>query len=93
MIEPDALWVPPGLFRPARFTDKAVHIPLDELNVMLREQCIERRKHPFPHIIPCEIEYQLVARLGARAMTKMVHPIRMRTVEITVRIDHLWFYP
>src|SRR5947209_17703728 len=93
MIEPDALWVSGSLLWPPWLAERAVHIPLHELDVMLGEQGIERCKHPFPHFFPCKIEHKLVAPLGARPVAKVVHPIRMRTVQITVWIHHLRFDP
>ena len=93
MLEPDPLWIPSSFVRPPRLAEIAVHIPLDELDLLLREQCIERRIHPCPHILPRQIQHQLVAPLGTRPVTKMVHPIRMRAVQITVRIHHLRLNP
>src|SRR5262249_50971677 len=93
MLEPDALWIPSDLLRPPRLAEIAVHIPLDEFDMLLRKQSIERRKHPFSHIFACEIQHKLIAPLCSRAVAKMVHPIGMRAIELTIRIHHLRLDP
>src|SRR5215472_13691855 len=93
MIEPDPLWILIGLVWPAWFADMTIHIPLDEFDIVFREQGIKRFAYPVPHIFTRQIQHKLVAPLCTRPLTEMVYPIWMRSIQFTLRIHHLGFNP
>ena len=93
VVGPDAFRVAAGLRGPARLGERPVHVPLDELDVVLRQQAVQRREHPVRHVGPGQVQHQLVAVLRPGAAGEVVHPVRVRPVEVAVRVHHLRLDP
>src|SRR5260221_2278205 len=90
---PDLLLIGERRLRPARFRPIPVVIPLQESNVIVGDEPVQRVEDILLDIISCEIEDKLVAAFGARPTGEGHHPIRMGPVEVAVRIDHFRFDP
>src|SRR5438876_1578099 len=81
------------LFRPARFADRAIHIPFDKADGIVVEQPIQAVQQQQLHIFSPHIQDKLMACFTARTRWEMVDPLRMQAVDIAIRIDHLWLNP
>ena len=73
--------------------DIAVHIPLDVINGMIRQQARQALGQIVDHFQSGQIQHQLVAAHRRFAARQRKGPIRMRAIEIRVLIDHLRLNP
>src|SRR5882762_2975129 len=80
-------------FRPSRFSEIAVVVPLQEGDVILGNEFIEPMKHVITHIVTPQVEHKLVSRFGPRTAFKVHRPVGMFSIEIAVGIDHFRFDP
>ena len=74
-------------------SNASVHIPLDVFNVSLVKQRTDLLKNRIYDFFSGEIQYQLISSSHRFSSRNRKCPVRMRTVEIAVFIDHLRLNP
>ena len=82
-----------GLRRSAGRGVVAVVVPLEVGNLRSGQQGIERTEQIVPHILPPQVEHQLVARGRPLAPVLGKHPVGMHAVELAIGIDHFRLHP
>src|SRR5258707_5560654 len=80
-------------FRPSRFSEIAVVVPLQEGDVILDNEFIEPMKHVLTHIVTRQVEHKLVPRFSPGTAFKVHCPVRMFSIEIAVGVNHFGFNP
>ena len=58
----------------------AIHVPFHIRNRARSEDVGNHFHHGVPHLLPAEVEDELVARFGTRAVRHVEAPVRMRAV-------------
>ena len=79
--------------RPARFGERAVHVPFEVADVVLARELIEHAEDVLLHVAAGQVEDHLVAQLAARTVGEMDHPIGMRAIEVAIGVHHLGLDP
>ena len=77
----------------AQVRQLAVHIPLYVCNVGTVQNCPHPAPDIFQHLLPGQIQHQLIARQTGRAPRYLNRPVRVGTVKVGVRGDHLRLHP
>src|SRR5215208_2288760 len=90
---PDLALPLPRYLRPAGLGEGTIHVPLDEGNLVLREQAVQNVEKMIADLLLGEVQHELVAALGPRAVGEVVNPVGVLPVEVGIRIDHLRFDP
>ena len=73
--------------------DIAVHIPLDVINGMIHQQARQALGQIVDHFRSGQIQHQLVAAHCGLSARQRKGPIRMRTIQIRILVDHLRLNP
>ena len=71
----------------------AIHVPLDVSNVRRRENAAHFLYDILLHEGIAQIENALISALTVWLSRNLQHPLGMRTVKITVHVDHLRLHP
>src|SRR5205085_1350421 len=78
---------------PARFAETAIPIPLDELDVVLRETFRHRIEQVVVDILRRQVQHEMGTLLVPGPGGKSENPVRMRAGKIAVGIHHLLLDP
>ena len=93
-VHRERLGVRPGCALGTRTLDViAVHVPLDERDVVVTQQRVERVAHVGVRLGPAEIEHELVAEEQRLVALRRQRPLGVCPVQVAVRADHLRFDP
>ena len=71
----------------------AVVIPLEVADWQLVQQASEALVQIIAHLSPAHVQHQLVTRRDQRTASDLQRPVRVSTIELAVRIDHLRLDP
>ena len=93
VLHPDLLLISWRGFGPARFRPISVVIPLEEGDVVVGGQSVEKLEHVFLDVGVREVEQHLVASLGAGPPWEVHRPVRMRAIQVAIGVDHFRFHP
>ena len=78
---------------PSRLRPVPVVVPLQKRDVVLRHQLVQPGEGVLLHVVARQVQQQLVPRLRVLTIGKLHRPLRMRPVEIAVRVHHLRLHP
>src|SRR5918994_6908295 len=90
---PDLALPLPRYLGPAGLGEGTIHVPLDEGDLVLREQAVHNGEKMVADLLLGEVQHELVAALGPRAVGEVVDPVGVLPVEVRIRIDHLGLDP
>lgn len=82
-----------GVTLHARLRDGPVHIPFNELNLMVAKQFGHKMDNVLLNLRLGNVKQQLITKLRTSPGLKMIYPVWMFSIKITIRIDRLGLYP
>ncbi|MNJ43658.1 hypothetical protein D3C77_386740 [compost metagenome] len=76
-----------------RLSNRPVHIPFNKLNLVIMKKIGHKIQNELLHFRLGYVQQQLITQLCSVPCREMVHPIRMLSVQFTIRIHGLRLHP